>query len=72
MVQSLYFDGKTAADRPVTVTLGALALRFEGETTAARDWLYDDLAAIETHHPGHPFRLTSNAEPDARLKGCPG
>jgi Zn-dependent protease with chaperone function len=67
MSKALFFDGQTAADQQVTLSLGAGSLRFEGDATAPQNWAYADLEAIEKHQTGHPFRISNRAQPHARL-----
>jgi beta-barrel assembly-enhancing protease len=67
MTAAVYFDGQIAADQPVTATIGADALRFEGPQTPVQSWTYSELSAIERHHAGHAFRITHAGQPGARL-----
>ena len=67
MADALYFDGRTATDQRVAVTLDAQGLRFSGEATPEQHWTYDGLAAVERHHMGLPFRITHQGQSDARL-----
>ena len=67
MTIALFFDGKTAADRQVSVTLDIDGLRISGDATPEQTWTYAGLAAIESPIRGLPFRLTHENQPGARL-----
>lgn len=67
MALAIYFDGLTAADRQVSISLGATGVRFSGDSVAEQTWSYDGLGMVEQHHTGHPFRLTHEGFPGARL-----
>lgn len=63
----LYFDGRQAADRVVTIRLEAAGLRFSGSDTPPQLWPMGDLAAIEPPQRGHALRLTCRGQSGARL-----
>ena len=67
MSRAVYFDGQTAADRHVSVTLAADGLSFSGEAVSPQLWQYGQLGMVERHQAGHPFRLTHECQPGARL-----
>lgn len=66
-VQALYFDGQTAADRQVSVSLDAAGLQFSGDGITTQTWRYDGLGMVERYHRAHPFRLTHTDQQGARL-----
>jgi beta-barrel assembly-enhancing protease len=62
-----YFDGQTAADRIVTLRLGATGLSISGAEIAEHLWTYDGLSCVERHYTGLPFRMMHDDHPGARL-----
>jgi beta-barrel assembly-enhancing protease len=66
-VDAVYFDGKTARNRPVTLSLVAGALEFSGEGVAPLRWSLAGLHAIDPPADGQPFRLTHDDVIGARL-----
>src|SRR5690349_4225149 len=62
-----YFDGKSALERTVEIGLGRYALTISGASSDTIQWPLAKLRAIDRPHPGMPFRLTSETDPDARI-----
>ncbi|MDP6691713.1 MAG: M48 family metallopeptidase [Alphaproteobacteria bacterium] len=63
-----FSDGKTAARHQVDVLLDATGLRITSDAAEiTKHWPYSAMRAIDPPREGTPFRLTSQADPDARL-----
>lgn len=63
----VFFDGRIAADRHVTIMLADHGLSFSGPDAAPQTWRLADLKAIDPPHAGRSFRLTHASQPGARL-----
>jgi beta-barrel assembly-enhancing protease len=66
-VEAAYFDGETARDYKVLVSLEASGLRISGESVPAQTWGLPGLTAIDPPHMGHPLRLSHESQTGARL-----
>ena len=66
-IDAIYFDGETARDNKVEVTLQPQGLAFSGVGIANRTWNLSGLTAIDPPHAGHPLRLAHDSQPGARL-----
>jgi hypothetical protein len=62
-------DGRSAAAHQVAVRLDAKGLNITSDAAAiSQHWPYAELRAIDPPHADAPLRLTSRANPDARLR----
>ncbi|MEQ1523116.1 MAG: hypothetical protein ABL936_17760, partial [Aestuariivirga sp.] len=66
-VEAVYFDGETARDNKVMVSLETSGLRISGESVPAQTWDLPGLTAIDPPHLGHPLRLSHESKTGARL-----
>jgi Zn-dependent protease with chaperone function len=66
-IEAVYFDGETARDNKVVVSLDTTGLRFSGERVPAQIWNLSGLAAIDPPHIGQPLRLSHESQAGARL-----
>jgi beta-barrel assembly-enhancing protease len=67
MTEAIYFDGKSARDRHVTVTEDGTTLKFSGSETPEVVWTIAGLHPVDPPSPGQPYRLTHDENPGARL-----
>ena len=67
MVRAIYFDGRVAADRAVSVVAADRGLTFQGPALEAQHWSYGGLRAVDPYQPGHALRLAHQSQPGARL-----
>jgi beta-barrel assembly-enhancing protease len=65
--EAIYFDGETARDKKVIVSLETSGLRFSGDSVPAQTWSLSGLTAIEPPHSGQPLRLSHDSQAGARL-----
>lgn len=66
-IDAIYFDGETARDNKVVVSLETSGLVISGEGVPVQTWGLSGLTAIEPPHAGQPLRLSHDSEPGARL-----
>ena len=66
-VEAIYFDGETARDNRVLVSLEASGLNFAGEGVPSQHWSLSGLTAIEPAHSSQPLRLSHGSHAGARL-----
>ena len=66
-VEAVYFDGETARDNRVVVSLETSGLHFSGEGVLPQDWSLSGLSATEPPQPGQPLRLSHGSHAGARL-----
>jgi Zn-dependent protease with chaperone function len=66
-IEAVYFDGETARDNKVFVSLEASGLHFSGERVSAQSWSLPGLTAIDPPHMGRPLRLSHDSQAGARL-----
>lgn len=62
-----FFDGETAAARPVEVVVGPAALTFTDPAGREFEWGYAGLAAVDRPLAGQALRLRHDRAPGARL-----
>lgn len=67
VINAIFYDGKTAKDRSVSLTLDGTTLLFSSADVAPTRWTIAGLHPIDAPSPGQPFRLTHDAQPGARL-----
>ena len=67
MTNGIYYDGLSARGQDVGVTTDGVSLIFSGPATLQRKWNLKGLHAIDAALPNHPFRITHEGEPGARL-----
>ena len=66
-IEARYFDGETARDYRVNVSLDANGIAFVGDGVASKFWSLAGIGAIDTPQPGHVLRLAHISNPGARL-----
>ena len=66
-IEAVYFDGETARDNKVTVSIETSGLHFSGDGVPAQTWTLSGLTAIDPPHMGHPLRLSHDSQAGARL-----
>lgn len=66
-IEAVYFDGETARDNKVTVSLETSGLHFSGDGVPTQTWNLLGLTAIDPPHMGHPLRLSHDSQAGARL-----
>lgn len=66
-IEAIYFDGETARDNKVRVSLEPQGLKITGDTVSAQTWGLPGLRAIDPPHTGQPLRLGHHRQPGARL-----
>jgi Zn-dependent protease with chaperone function len=66
-VEAVYFDGETARDNRVVVSLEPNSLHFSGDGVPAQNWNLSGLTAIDPPHMGQPLRLSHEGQAGARL-----
>ena len=66
-IEAVYFDGETARDNKVAVSLETSGLHFSGDGVPARTWNLSGLTAIDPPHTGQPLRLSHDDQTGARL-----
>jgi beta-barrel assembly-enhancing protease len=66
-IEGIYFDGETARDNKVRITLEPHGLKITGDTVSAQTWGLSGLRAIDLPHTGQPLRLGHYRQPGARL-----
>ncbi len=66
-LDAIYFDGETARDNRVRVSLEPEGLYITGDTVSSQTWSLQGLKTIDPPHTGHPLRLGHNGQPGARL-----
>ena len=66
-VEAIYFDGETARDNKVRVSLELQGLKIIGDTVSAQTWGLSGLRAIDPPHADQPLRLSHSRLPGARL-----
>jgi Zn-dependent protease with chaperone function len=66
-IEAVYFDGETARDNKVVVSLEPSGLQFSGDGVPAQTWTLSGLTAIDPPHMGHPLRLSHDSHAGARL-----
>jgi Zn-dependent protease with chaperone function len=66
-IEAVYFDGETARDNKVVISLETTGLHFSGERVPAETWSLSGLAAIDPPHMGHALRLSHDSQTGARL-----
>ncbi len=66
-IEAVYFDGETARDNRVVVSLEASGLQFSGEDVPAQAWNLSGLTAVDPPHMGHALRLSHDGHAGARL-----
>ncbi len=66
-IEAVFFDGETARDNKVIVSLETSGLHFSGDGVAAQTWTLSGLTAIDPPHMGHPLRLSHGSQTGARL-----
>jgi beta-barrel assembly-enhancing protease len=67
VTRAVFFDGRVAADRVVTVAITASGVRFSGDGVAEAEWPFRALSAVDAFMPGRPLRISSDQVPGARL-----
>jgi beta-barrel assembly-enhancing protease len=65
--EAVYFDGETARDNRVGVSLDPQGITFLSEDGTSRTWSFAGLTAIDAPHAGHVLRLAHDSHPGARL-----
>ncbi len=63
----VFYDGATAQDHNVNITIGASDITIEGVAITARNWALTNLHPIDPPTAGTPFRLTNDLYPGERL-----
>lgn len=66
-IEAVYFDGETARDNRVVVSLEASGLQFSGEDVPSQTWKLSGLTAVDPPHMGHALRLSHDGHAGARL-----
>jgi Zn-dependent protease with chaperone function len=66
-IEAVYFDGETARDNRVVVSLETSGLRFSGDNVPAQNWRLSGLTAIDPPLMGQPLRLSHESQAGARL-----
>ena len=66
-IEAVYFDGETARDNTVTVSLETSGLHFSGEGVPSQTWSLPGLTAIDRPQMGHSLRLSHDSQAGARL-----
>ncbi|ALA60395.1 M48 family metallopeptidase [Nitrospira moscoviensis] len=56
-----YYDGRSSARHPVTVTLSGSGLTIQREDGTPLSWRYDDVRQTQGEHAGEPIRLECGA-----------
>jgi beta-barrel assembly-enhancing protease len=64
---AVFFDGRVAADRPVTVDIDSAGLMFSGAGVSLQNWRFSALQAVDRPVKGTPLRIANNDHPGARL-----
>jgi Zn-dependent protease with chaperone function len=67
MAEARFFDGETAVERDVTVTLSRDALDFAGPQVARHSWPFAGLKPVARREAGKALRLTHDSAPGTRL-----
>jgi beta-barrel assembly-enhancing protease len=67
MTTAAFFDGETARDHSVNVSMVGNVLIIAGDSTSERSWTISDLHPIDPPAAGQPFRITHAMHPGARL-----
>lgn len=65
--EGIYFDGRSAKARIVSVIEDGLMLSFQGEDTPQQRWSIKGLHPIDPPSPGQPYRLSHEDYPSQRL-----
>lgn len=63
----IFFDGETAVESPVTVSMAPEAIIFAGVDVSRHVWGFAELIAVDPPHRGQPLRLTVASRRAARL-----
>ncbi|MCB1379539.1 MAG: M48 family metallopeptidase [Alphaproteobacteria bacterium] len=63
----VFFDGKIAAERMVTIRRDGSSLTFSGPDTGVLTWTFAKMEAVAPHREGHALRLSSATDPGSRL-----
>jgi beta-barrel assembly-enhancing protease len=66
-VEAVYFDGETARDNRVVVSLETSGLHFSGDGVPAQDWSLSGLTATEPPQLGRLLRLSHSSHAGTRL-----
>jgi Zn-dependent protease with chaperone function len=66
-IDAVYFDGETARDHRVVVSLEPSGLRFAGDGVLSQTWNLSGLTAIDRPHKGQRLRLSHMKHTGARL-----
>jgi beta-barrel assembly-enhancing protease len=66
-IEAIYFDGETARDNKVRVSLEPQSLKITGDTVSAQTWGLSGLSAIDPPHTDQLLRLAYHRQPGARL-----
>jgi Zn-dependent protease with chaperone function len=66
-IEGVYFDGETARDNKVRISLDPRGLQITGDTVSAQTWSLSGLRSIDPPHAGQPLRLSHYGQPGARL-----
>ncbi len=66
-IEAIYFDGETARDSKVVVSLEPSGLQFSGDGVPVQTWGLAGLTAIDPPHVGQPLRLSHDNHAGARL-----
>ncbi len=66
-IEAVFFDGETARENSVTVSLETSGLHFSGDGFPAQTWTLSGLTAVDPPHMGHPLRLAHDSHAGARL-----
>jgi beta-barrel assembly-enhancing protease len=64
---AIYFDGQSARDRQVNVSVDGTNIKFSGSDTSETCWAIAGLHPVDPPSPGQPYRLTHDNNPGARL-----
>ena len=66
-IEAVYFDGETARDNKVVISLETSGLHFSGVRVPAQTWSLSGLTALAPPHMGQPLRLSHESQAGARL-----
>ncbi len=67
MASAIYFDGMTAHDRPVELSIVLDRLQFQGPDVGTLSWSLSSLRPVERYVRRRPLRFTTFAQPGARI-----
>lgn len=67
MASAIYFDGMTAHDRPVTLSIVLDRLQLQGPEVDTKSWSLASLRPVERYVKRRPLRFTNYAQPSARV-----